>query len=360
MAPSSGVTSATEVSNSKHEPVRTFHHISASADLPRTSFSALRIVVLCCVLSACSASEPIQLPPRAEVATNVPSYLITIGPAVAKFDDARAFSVSPEGSIYVVDNERGAILRLDSEGTLLGVQGGPGTSEDQFLNPRDIDASSGLFYIVADAGNGRVQKFTRDGAFVESLAIPSVTGGARILSILPSFRLSGVRTRSGESEPVIIVESPWNELILIDGVSHSVLKVDRLSESITIIGGPDSGTGHLESPVDVGVGNGIIAVVDDIRNEVVFFDEFGSYIRSWPAELEDLVALRLDRGQVWLAYSDILRVFDLRGGRIEEYSFELGAAMIDFSVEPGVIWMMTAKSLYRIDRSALGQVVSEN
>ena len=360
MAPNSGGTSATGVLNNKYDPVRVFHHISARADLPRTSFSVVRIMVLCGVLSACGTSKSIQSPPSAELEANASSYLITVVLAVAQFDDARAFSVSPDGSIYVVENNKGAILRLDSEGTLLGTQGGPGTGEDQFLNPRDIDASSGLFYTVADAGNGRVQKFTRDGAFVESLAIPSVMGAAKVLSIIPSFRLSGVRTRAGESEPVKIVESPWSELILIDGVSHSVLKIDRLRESITIIGGPDSGAGHLENPVDVGVGNGIIVVADDIRNEIVFFDEFGSFIRSWSAVLENLVALRLDRGEVWLAYSDFLRVFDLRGGRIEEYSFELGAALIDFSVEPGVIWLMTAKSLYRIDRTALDQVLSEN
>ena len=341
-------------------PVRVFHHISAREDLPRTLFSVLRIVVLCGVLSACGTSERMQSSPRVELAANVPSYLIAVGPALAQFDDARAFSVSPDGSIYVVENVRGAILRLDSAGTLLGVQGGPGTGEEQFLNPRDIDASSGLFYTVADAGNGRVQKFTRDGAFVESLAIPSVAGAGRNLSISPSFRLSGVRTRAGESEPITVVETPWNELIVIDGVSHSVLKIDRLRESITIIGGPDSGAGHLENPVEVGVGNGIIAVADDVRNEIVFFDEFGSFIRSWSAALEDLVALRLDRGELWLAYSDFLRVFDLRGGQIEEYSFELSAAVIDFSVEPGVIWIMTAKSLYRIDRKALDQVLSEN
>ncbi len=315
---------------------------------------------MCGLLLACGTSESIHSPPRAEPITDVPSFLITIGPALAQFDDARAFSVSPDGSIYVVENDRGAVLRLDSDGTLLGIQGGPGTGEDQFLNLRDIDASSGLFYTVADAGNGRVQKFTRDGAFVESLAIPNVTGGARNLSISPSFRLSGVRTRAGESEPVIIVESPWSELILIDGVSHSVLKIDRLRESITIIGGPDSGAGHLDNPVDVAAGNGIIAVADDIRSEIVFFDEFGSFIRSWSAMLDDLIALRLDRGEVWLVYSDFLQVFDVRGGRLEEYSFELGAEVVDFSVQRGVIWMMTAESLFRIDRTALDQIMPEN
>ena len=73
-------------------------------------------------------------------------------------------------------------------------------------------------------------------------------------------------------------------MIVNDGRSNSVRQIDESRESITIIGGPDSGAGHLENPVDVGVVNGIIVVADDIRNEIVFFDEFGSFIKDVTAE----------------------------------------------------------------------------
>ncbi len=88
------------------------------------------------------------------------------GNFLAKFDipplDGRlvrplGVALDSQGGFYILDSER--VLKFDSEGMVLAVWGSPGPAEGQFTSVGTIavDAQGNIY--IADAGNGRIQKF---------------------------------------------------------------------------------------------------------------------------------------------------------------------------------------------------------
>ncbi|HEX9187594.1 MAG TPA: PA14 domain-containing protein, partial [Vicinamibacteria bacterium] len=69
--------------------------------------------------------------------------------------------------ILLADTGGGRVLVLDREGRLEGSVGRPGAGPGELSDPADVarDATGGL--VVVDAGNGRIQRFRRDGQVEE-------------------------------------------------------------------------------------------------------------------------------------------------------------------------------------------------
>lgn len=94
--------------------------------------------------------------------------------------------LSPQGvatdgfdSFYIVEQGNHRVQKYAVDGTLQLVFGRPGTREGEFRGPTGIAVAptSGDIY-VADAGNGRVQRFDAAGYHVMSLQPPEGTGMA--------------------------------------------------------------------------------------------------------------------------------------------------------------------------------------
>jgi hypothetical protein len=86
-----------------------------------------------------------------------------------------------------------------------------------------IDASAGLLVAVSDAGNGRVQLFSRDGRFLE--AVPISTGGPTEGS---SFLESGLRDPSGgRARPIAVRWSSDERLFVLDAGTDGLVILER-------------------------------------------------------------------------------------------------------------------------------------
>lgn len=80
-------------------------------------------------------------------------------------------AMAPDGELYIADgygNQR--IVRLAADGRFLGAWGSKGSGNGEFKIPHNLvfDAHGRLY--VADRGNGRIQIFERNGAFIGAFA----------------------------------------------------------------------------------------------------------------------------------------------------------------------------------------------
>lgn len=83
-----------------------------------------------------------------------------------------SLDVGPEGRLYIADRTNSAVYRLEPADTTLVTltRAGPGPGEVQ--EPTHVEAT-GDAVLIADGGNGRVQKLSLDGEFIDSWPLHS-------------------------------------------------------------------------------------------------------------------------------------------------------------------------------------------
>jgi DNA-binding beta-propeller fold protein YncE len=87
------------------------------------------------------------------------------------FYGPRDVAIGPQKQLYVIDQGRNRVVRLDPEGENFAEWGQKGTNESEFSDPTGLDVAGDRVY-VADAGNSRVQVFDLDGKFIRQWAVP--------------------------------------------------------------------------------------------------------------------------------------------------------------------------------------------
>lgn len=83
--------------------------------------------------------------------------------------------------IYVLDTFAKRVLRLDRDGKLQAVIGGPGGGPGEFENPHSIETDPRGGVWVADLRLGRLSRFDPEGHLLEDLRVPQLTRGFTVL-----------------------------------------------------------------------------------------------------------------------------------------------------------------------------------
>ena len=184
------------------------------------------------------------------------------GNQTGQFINPQGISIDPEGNIYIADTGNNRIQKFTPNGKFIQSVGGFGWESEQFNRPVDICAINGLDVFVADYENLRIERYDRD------------------LNRISSFYSQEIWDEKFQfGFPMSVTISKHGELFIIDKENLRILKIDSFGEPAESFGDFDSGSGRLESPYQLAInGKDILAVSDNASNRIVFFDYFGNYL----------------------------------------------------------------------------------
>lgn len=266
---------------------------------------------------------------------------------IARFREAKALASAPTGRLYVADAGRDVIRVLDREGTSHVTLGGSGTRAGEFDDPSDVDPTNGLTVLVADAGNGRVQRFTEEGQYLEAVPIGRGFLDGREQRVYDDGR-DGASVQ-GPGEPIAVASSSGDETFVIDSRNNVVLKWDEQRRPERVIGPFSPPSGAMTEPVALALdGNRRLFVGDRGQGAVLAFDLFGTFDQriDTPA-LPDIQALTMDRGRLWIVCPDRVFVWNPETNTTVEHPVDVPAPLLDAARRGDEVFLLTATHLYR-------------
>ncbi|MGI9175418.1 MAG: NHL repeat-containing protein [Rhodothermales bacterium] len=276
---------------------------------------------------------------------------ITEAVELATFVEARALAADPSGVLYVVDGGRDVVQKLAPTGAVLATLGGPGAGEGEFDGPTDIDPTNGLVLVVADAGNGRLQRFSRAFLFLEAVPVGSVTGSEARLG--NASRYGSARDRlggPGTGRPTAVAVSPSGETYAISETEGYVIRWDEDRRTTRTIGGYDAGAGALDEPVALAADEASLYVADRGQAAVKVYDAFGGYVRALARGLAtDVQALTLTDDALWIVLPRQILIYGLDGRLRGAISVEVGEDLVDAVRVGGVTYVLTRTRLLLVE-----------
>jgi len=213
----------------------------------------------------------------------------------------QGISIDPKGNLYIADTGNHRVQKFDPQGNFLAEVGGFGWAQEQFQQPIEVCAKSGLDVFVVDYQNQRIERYDKDLHYLSSFYSN------------PDFE---ERLQFGFPSGVDL--SIHGELFIVDQEHYRVLKVNSFGEPQLSFGDFDWGTGRLEKPSRVEVTrDNHVYVSDESGDRVVAFDYYGNFlIEMGRGELKNPRGLAADsRGRLFVADTGHHRitVFDRDG-----------------------------------------------
>jgi DNA-binding beta-propeller fold protein YncE len=249
------------------------------------------------------------------------AQLLTI-PAVTMFQGGKGLSrghldfprglvVDRSGNILVSDTNNGRIERFSPDGAFLNTFGGPGHNPGEFQEPNGLAVDSGGNIYVADVGNHRVQKLTANGQFISQWRGPD-----------PGFY-----------GPRDIWVTSNNFVYVVDQGRARIVKFDANGVVIATWGSSGTGDGQFDEPTAVAVDEKTdrVFVADPRNRRIQIFDSSGKFITKWPIKewvptswnFQDLlIDAATNRLYASSTSTDEVLIYDLTGNRIGELRAE--------------------------------------
>lgn len=275
---------------------------------------------------------------------------------LATFEDARRVAVAPNALLYVADGRRSTVTAVTPDGRVVATLGGRGTEAGAFDEPVDVDPTNGLEIYVADAGNGRIQHFSRNGKYVEALPVGRVDPGPRTPARQPLFDAGrdGSDARA-DGRPIAVAAAPNGDIFVLDARENLVVRYDRQRRAEPFAGGFDARDGALVDPFAMTLADGNIVVADAGRAQLLTFDRFGTLDRARPLPPGPAVrSLRAVRDQLWLVTPSQIVVVDARTGRaVGALPTSLNEPLVDAARINGTLVLLTPTRLVLAPRVRL-------
>lgn len=205
---------------------------------------------------------------------------------LARLGEARAVATDGAGRLYVVDAAASEVVVLDTTGAVLDRLGG--TDDQAFLDVTDVDPTNGQAVYVADAGTGRIVRFTAEGRPAETIPVPLLADAQDPL-----------RADAGLGRPVAVAAGPGNVLYAIEAERGVVLRWNADRQLDRVLGGPSSAA-PLRAPSALAVAsNANVLVGDGPRLQV--FDGFGAYRMTYEMDAVGRISgVSRARDEVWI------------------------------------------------------------
>jgi DNA-binding beta-propeller fold protein YncE len=231
------------------------------------------------------------------------------------------------------------------EGVTAMFKGGRGTGKGEFDTPTGIAVDLNGNVLVADTGNGRVEKFSPTGTFVTSIGqfeapngiaidrggniyVAEIGSKHRVQKLAPDGRLIAEwkGAEPGFYGPRRIAIGSDDSIYVVDSGHNRIVKFSLNGQVLASWGSEGSGDGQFKGLTSVAVDpiNSKVYVADPLSSRIQVFDSNGKFLTKWsvsewgrPYGFEDL-AIDSKMGRLYVSsanLSDVL-IFDLNGTRI--------------------------------------------
>jgi DNA-binding beta-propeller fold protein YncE len=172
-------------------------------------------------------------------------------------------SFGVDGTLYVCDRDRSAIVRLDREGNSLSRFSGFGSRVERLYSPIDICSSAGMAIYAVDAANSRVLRFDRN--LKNSFVI---------------YKKDSAENRLFGTFNGLAFDKASGDLYVTDRDTGALIRIDMLGGSIKNRGAFGSGKDSFREPAGLDVAeNGAIYIADRGAGAVAVLNHFGAQIR---------------------------------------------------------------------------------
>ena len=267
------------------------------------------------------------------------------GPAPAErapFREARAMAVDPTGQLYVADAGRDLVRIFDASGAEVAALGSSGIRAGEFDGPSDLDPTNGQTLLVADAGNGRVQRFSAERQYLEAVPV-GASFGTPEQRVFDDGRDGG--DVQGDGRPIAVVSTDGDETYVIDARDASVLTFDAQRRPERVIAPPS----RLRRPVALALGDNRRLYVADAEQRAVYaYDRFGSFLRTLPLpDLPPPRALTVVQGRLWVVCADRIVVWDPQASDVQVRPVALDADLVDAARWTDALYLLTERRLVR-------------
>jgi hypothetical protein len=223
------------------------------------------------------------------------------GAGKGEFDLPKGICVDGNGNILVADSGNGRIEKFSPSGTFVSTMGTKGSGRGQLGQPNGIAIDGAGNIYVADASNQRVQKLAPDGTLIAEWS-PGLYG------------------------PRKIAIGPDQSIYVVDQGRTRIVKFSPDGQVLTVWGSSGNGDGQFNDHTSVAVDptTDKVYVADPRNSRIQVFDSNGKFLTKWsvpewgrPYGFEDLaIDSKMGRLYASSANMDAVLVFDLNGTRI--------------------------------------------
>ena len=226
------------------------------------------------------------------------------GTGKGEFDSPSGIAVDSKGNVLVADTGNGRVEKFSPTSTFISTIGMKGAGNGQLGAPNGIAVDRNGNVYIADAGNHRVQKLAPNGGFIAEWKGPE-----------PGFY-----------GPRRIAIGPDDSIYVVDQGHTRIVKFNPEGQVLTAWGTKGNGDAQFDDPTSVAVDptTNKVYVADPRNKRIQVFDASGKFLTKWempewgrPAGFEDLV-IDAKAGRLYASSANInaVFIFDLNGNRI--------------------------------------------
>ena len=263
---------------------------------------------------------------------------------IRQFEDARDLAADDRGTIYVLDGVAATITIISSEGMEQQALSAAGAASDGFSDPVDLDPTNGLTLIVADAGRGELQWYSRSFRVLETR--PLIASTTRQGRQSPYGASEDALVGTG-GRPIAVTSTERDEVFAIDENDGIIFRWDASGRFSDTIG--REGRGRLVEPVDLTVADDLLFAADAQLRAIMVYDRFGSFLRRIRGDMDGRIqAISSAGSHLCVTLPGAVVVFTAGGRVVGRYRVELDEPLIDCVRANDALYLLTQSELYQL------------
>jgi DNA-binding beta-propeller fold protein YncE len=245
--------------------------------------------------------------------------------------------------IYKIPDTPPSKLTALPEGATNMFDGGRGAGKGEFDSPTAMAVDRNGNLLIADTGNGRIEKFSSTGSFVTSIGLFEAPNGIAIdragniyvaeigskhslQKLDPKGKFIAEWKGPGFYGPRRIAIGPDDSIYVVDSGHNRIVKFSSDGQVLASWGSEGSGDGQFKGLSSVALGpiNNKVYVADPLNRRIQVFDSNGKFLSKWSIPgwgqtlgFEDL-AIDSQTGRLYASSSHMnsVLIFDFGGTRI--------------------------------------------